>query len=93
MRGNARMGARIARVSSPHLTHVAVNSPVASAPVYCKPSKNKLLVYKSIPFCMGVARNQAVACCPAIGGLLGTHLAEMKSTAYGDLNAKALFAC
>ncbi len=42
---------------------------------------------------MGTARNQAVPCCPAIGGLWGTHLAEVKSTAYADLNAKFLFAC
>ncbi len=51
-------------------------------------NENQVLVYYYIQ----LAVNQAVSCCPAIGGLWGALLVEMKSTAYGDFGAKTQFA-
>ena len=39
-----------------------------------------------------IAESQAATCCPALGGLWGASLAEMKSTAYVDYGAKTQFA-
>ena len=39
-----------------------------------------------------IAEGQATTCCPALSGLWGASLAEMKSTAYVDYGAKTQFA-